>query len=82
MGQQISGTLTIEEMDGAYSGSLATDLATLALTDFTVDGTAVAFSGTFSQFALAFALDYEGEGFAGEVSSGDMGSGSITGVKR
>lgn len=82
MGQQISGTMTIEEMDGAYSGSLATDFGTLVLTDFTVDAPAVTFSGTFSQFALAFTLDFDGEGFAGEVSIGGMGSGSITGVKR
>lgn len=82
MGQQMSGTLTIEEIDGGYSGSLETDLGTLSLTDFTVDGTAVTFSGTFSGFALAFALAYEGEGFDGDISIGEMGSGAITGVRR
>jgi len=82
MGQQMSGTLTIEAMDGGYSGSFATDFGTLPLTDFTVDGTAVTFSGTFSQFALAFTLAFAGEGFTGDVSMGDMGSGAITGVTR
>ena len=82
MGQQISGTITIEDVDGAYTGSLSTDLGSLALTDFAVDGMAVTFSGSFADFALAFSLAYEGEGFAGEISIGGMGSGAITGVKR
>ena len=82
MGQPVSGTMTIEEMDGAYTGSITTDFGTVALTDFAVDGTAVTFSGSFAQFALAFDVNYEGDGFAGEISIGGMGSGAITGVKR
>jgi len=82
MGQQISGTMTIEEMDGAYKGSITTDFGDVALTEFAVDGTAVTFSGSFADFALAFDLNYGGDGFAGEISIGGMGSGAITGVKR
>ena len=82
MGQQMSGTMTIEGTDGAYTGGLTTNLGSLALTDFAVDGMAVTFSGSFGDFALAFSLAYEGEGFAGEMSIAGMGSGAITGVKR
>jgi hypothetical protein len=82
MGQQVSGTMTIEEMDGPYTGSLTTDFGSVALTDFAVDGMAVTFSGSFADFALAFSLNYEGDGFVGEISIGGMGSGTITGVKR
>ena len=82
MGQQISGTMTIEGTDGAYTGSLTTDLGSLALTDFAVDGMAVTFSGSFADFALGFNLNYESDGFAGEISISGMGSGVITGVKR
>ena len=82
MGQKMYGTMTIEEMDGAHTGSLLTDVGTVALSEFTIDGTTVTFSGTFTEFALAFALAYEGEGFAGEIVIGDLGSGAITGVKR
>ena len=82
MGQQLEGTLTIEEMDGAYSGSLTTDLGTVALSDFVVDGMAVTFAGVTPQFTLGFKVNYEGDGFLGEISIGDLGSGSIAGVKR
>ena len=82
MGTQMEGTMTIEEMDGAYTGSLTTDLGTVALTDFTVDGMAVTFEAVTPAFTLAFALTYEGEGFGGEISIGDLGSGPIAGVKR
>ena len=82
MGQQMSGTLTIEETDGAYSGSLTTDLGTVPLSDFVVDGMAVTFTGVSPQFTLGFKVNYEGDGFVGEISIGDLGSGSIAGVKR
>lgn len=82
MDQQVSGTMTIEEMDGAYTGSLTTDFGSVTLTDFAVDGMAVTSSGSFADFALAFSLNYEGDGFVGEISIGGMGSGAITGVKR
>ena len=82
MGQQMAGTITIEEMDGAYTGSLVTDLGTVALSEFAVDGMAVTFAGITPQFTLGFTVTYEGEGFAGEISIGELGSGSITGVKR
>ena len=82
MGQQMAGTLTIEEMDGAYSGSLTTDLGTVPLSDFVVDGMAVTFAGVTPQFTLGFKVNYEGDGFVGEISIGDLGSGSIAGVKR
>ena len=82
MGQQISGTMTIEELNGAYTGSITSDFGSSALTDFVVDGMAVTFSGSFSQFAIAFDLTYEDDGFAGQISIGGMGSGPITGVKR
>lgn len=82
MGQQMAGTLTIEETDGAYSGSLTTDLGTVVLSAFVVDGMAVTFEGVTPQFTLAFKVNYEGEGFVGEISLGDLGSGSIAGVKR
>jgi hypothetical protein len=74
--------MTIEGTDGAYTGSLTTDLGSLALTEFAVDGTAVTFSGSLADFGLAFSLNYEGDGFAGEISIGGLGSGAITGVKR
>ena len=82
MGQQMTGTITIEEMDGAYTGNLTTDLGTVALSTFAVDGMAVTFEGVTPQFTLAFTLTYEGEGFAGEISIGDLGAAPITGVKR
>ena len=82
MGQQMSGTITIEEAAGAYSGSLTTDLGTVALSDFMVDGMAVTFEGVTPQFTLAFKVNYEGDGFVGEISIGDLGSGAIAGVKR
>ena len=82
MAQQMYGTITIEEMDGAYTGSLSTDVGMVARSEFTIDATTVTFSETFAEFALAFSLAYEGEGFAGEISIGGMGSGAITGVKR
>ena len=82
MGQQVAGTMTIEEKDGAYTGSLATEIGAVALSESAVDGTAVTFSGVTPQFSFAFTLTYEGEGFSGEISIGDLGSGTITGVKR
>ncbi|HBD99698.1 MAG TPA: hypothetical protein DC060_16060, partial [Gemmatimonadetes bacterium] len=82
MGQQMAGTLTIEEMDGAYSGSLTTDLGTVPLSEFMVDGMAVAFQGVTPDITIGFEVNYEGDGFVGEISLGDFGSGAIAGVKR
>ena len=80
-GQQIAGTITIEEMDGAYTGNLTIPIATVPLSEFTVDGSTVTFSGVSPQGTFVFTLTYEGEGFVGEISS-DLGNTPITGVKR
>jgi hypothetical protein len=82
MGQQMAGTITIEEMDGAYSGSLTTDLGAVPLSDFMVDGMAVTFQGVTPDITIGFKVNYEGDGFVGEISLGDFGSGAIAGVKR
>ncbi len=82
MGTEMAGSMTIEGMDGAYTGSLTIDLGTVALTDFAVDGMEVTFAGTTPQFSIEFTLTFEGDGFTGALDLGDIGTGSITGVKR
>ncbi|MEE2899987.1 MAG: hypothetical protein VX815_16120 [Gemmatimonadota bacterium] len=82
MGMELAGTMTIEETDGMYSGSLDTPQGPLALTNFAVDGMEVTCVGDAGQFTIAFALTFEGDGFTGAMDLGDIGGGTITGTKR
>jgi hypothetical protein len=82
MGMELAGTMTIEEADGVYSGTLETPQGPLALTDFAVDGMEVTCVGDAGQFTIAFALTFEGDGFTGAMDLGDIGAGTITGTKR
>ena len=82
MGTQMAGSMTIEEMDGAYTGSLETPQGTVALTDFALDGMEVTCTGTAGQFTIELTLTFEGDGFTGAMDLGDIGAGTISGVKR
>jgi len=80
MGMMLGGLLIIEGADGAYIGSLATDMVTVELTNFAVNGNEVTFVGSSPDFSLAIAID--GDEMMGSFEIAGMGEGSISGTRR
>jgi len=82
MGMMLGGLLIIEGTDGSYAGSLATEMGTVELTNFVVNGNEVTFIGSTPDFSLSFRIAIEGDEMMGGFDIAGMGEGSISGTRR
>lgn len=82
MGMMMGGLLIIEGTDGDYMGSLATEMGTVDLSGFVVNGHEVTFGGSTPDFSLAFRVMIDGDDLNGGFDIAGMGEGSITGTRR
>lgn len=80
-GMELGATLTISGEEGAYTGSVDSDMGPSPVTDITVDGQEMAFVVDTPEMAVFFVVTFDGPNFSGEFDAGGMG-GFITGTKR
>ena len=80
-GMELAATLTITGEEGAYSGSIQTDMGPGQVSDIVVDGQNMTFIVDTGDMTVWFAVVFDGDKFTGEFDAGGMG-GSISGTKR
>jgi len=78
-GMQVRGTVTIRGTEGAYTGSIDTDIGSAGLAEIVVEENRVTFS--VPEAGVFMAVVYEGDGFSGTIE-GAMGAGNIVATKR
>jgi hypothetical protein len=74
--------VSIDAMGMMLGGSLATDMVTVELTNFAVNGNEVTFVGSSPDFSLAFHIAIDGDEMMGSFEIAGMGEGSISGTRR
>jgi len=77
-GMSIGGSMSIQNTNDVYSGSIDTEMGGAALADIIVTGMEMSF--TIPDVGLSFMLTFDGDEFTGQFD-GDMGAGSIYGTK-
>jgi hypothetical protein len=80
-GTGIDATLTITGEEGAYEGSVSSEMGTMPVSDIVVDGQQMSFVVDSPDMTVFFAVVFEGSDFSGEFDAGGMG-GFVTGTKR
>lgn len=80
-GMEIGATLTINGEEGAYTGSVDSDMGPSPVSDITVDGQEMTFVVDTPDMAVFFVVTFDGPNFSGEFDAGGMG-GVISGTKR
>ena len=75
----IGGSVVIRETETGYAGSIDTDMGGASLADISVTGNEMTF--TVPEVGVMFTVVFEGEEFNGGFD-GEMGAGTIHGVKR
>jgi hypothetical protein len=78
---EIGATLTITGEEGAYSGTVDSDMGPAPVTDIQVEGQDMTFVVDTPDMAVFFAVTFDGANFSGEFDAGGMG-GMIMGTKR
>ncbi len=80
-GMEMRGTVTITEEDGVLAGTVTSDMGTIILSNFAIDGMELTCVGDMPDASVLFLLVFEGDDFTGEWDADGM-SGTITGTKR
>jgi hypothetical protein len=80
-GMGIDAVLTITGEEGAYEGTVSSDMGSMAVSDVVVDGQQMTFVVDSPDMTVFFTVVFEGENFSGEFDAGGMG-GYVTGTKR
>lgn len=80
-GMEMTGTMTITEADGVYSGLVSSDMGPILLGDFSIDGMEVTCVGEAPDMVVFFLLIFDEGTFTGDWDADGM-SGAISGTKR
>jgi hypothetical protein len=72
-GQELPMTMTFSGSEGAYTGSIDTEMGGATMEDIAVDGNLVTFwVSPDPNFSIYFALDFEGDSFTGTLDGGEF----------
>jgi len=80
-GMELGATLTITGEEGAYGGTVDSDMGPAPVSDIAVDGQQMTFAVDTGDMLVYFVVNFDGPDFSGEFDAGGMG-GFITGKKR
>ena len=80
-GQALDAVLTITGEEGAYGGSVSSDMGSMPVSDVTIDGQTMSFVVDSPDMTVFFNVVFEGADFSGEFDAGGMG-GFVSGKKR
>ena len=80
-GQALDATLTITGTEGAYEGSVSSEMGTMPVSDVVIDGQTMSFVVDSPDMTVFFSVVFDGPNFSGDFDAGGMG-GYVTGTKR